>query len=60
MSLEREDYVEPACVLCGKPGEEQRAEPVPLGRILDRLRQYEDRSDWAAAERHLLYWLAEA
>ena len=60
MKLEKEDYLEPNCVLCGKPGEEQPAEPVPVDRILERLRQYEDRSDWTAAERHLLYWMAEA
>jgi len=60
MKLEKEDYLEPNCVLCGKPGEEAAAEPVPLGRILDKLREYEDRSDWVAVERHLKYWLAEA
>jgi tetratricopeptide (TPR) repeat protein len=60
MKLEKEDYLEPNCVLCGKPGEEQPAEPVPADRILERLRQYEDRSDWTAVERHLLYWMAEA
>ncbi|MBQ3278243.1 MAG: tetratricopeptide repeat protein [Clostridia bacterium] len=60
MKLEKEDYIEPNCVLCGKPGEEQPAEPVPVGRILDKLRQYEDKSDWTAAERHLLYWMTEA
>ena len=60
MKLEKEDYLEPNCVLCGKPGEEAAAEPVPLGRILDKLREYEDRGDWEAVERHLKYWLAEA
>ena len=60
MKLEKEDYIEPRCVLCGKPGEEERGEPVPLGRILDRLREYEDRNDWDAVERHLKYWLREA
>ena len=60
MKLEKEDYIEPNCVLCGKPGEEVGAEPVPVGRILDKLREYEDRSDWEAVERHLKYWLAEA
>ena len=60
MKLEKEDYIEPNCALCGKPGEEQPAEPVPVGRILDKLRQYEDKSDWTAAERHLLYWMTEA
>ena len=60
MKLEKEDYIDPSCVLCGKPGEEVGAEPVPVGRILDKLREYENRSDWEAVERHLKYWLAEA
>ncbi len=60
MNLEKEDYVDPRCVLCGKPGEVQPTEPVPMDRILDRLRIYEDANDWEKAERHLLYWLAEA
>ena len=60
MKLEKEDYMEPNCALCGKPGEDHPAEPVPIGRIMERLRRYEDRSDWEAAERHLAYWLTEA
>ena len=60
MKLEKEDYMEPNCALCGKPGEENPTEPVPIGRIMERLRRYEDRSDWEAAERHLIYWLTEA
>ena len=60
MSLEREDYVEPVCALCGKPGEENPFRPVPRDRILEKLRAYEDRNDWGAAERHLNYWLEEA
>ena len=35
-------------------------QPIPAGRIMDRLREYEDRNDWPAVERHLKYWLAEA
>ena len=60
MKLEKEDYIDPRCALCGRPGEEESAQPVPVGRILDRLREYEDRNDWPAVERHLKYWLAEA
>ena len=60
MNLEKEDYTDPRCVLCGKPGEEESVQPVPVGRIMDKLREYEDRSDWPAVERHLKYWLAEA
>ena len=60
MKLEKEDYIDPRCVLCGKPGEEESPQPVPVGRIMDKLREYEDRNDWPAVERHLKYWLAEA
>ena len=60
MKLEKEDYIDPRCVLCGKPGEEETVQPVPIGRIMDKLREYEDRNDWPAVERHLKYWLAEA
>ena len=60
MNLEKEDYVDPRCALCGKPGEEETVQPVPVGRIMDKLREYEDRNDWPGVERHLKYWLAEA
>ena len=60
MKLEREDYIDLRCALCGKPGEEEAAQPIPVGRVMDRLREYEDRNDWPAVERHLKYWLAEA
>ena len=60
MNLEREDYVDPRCALCGKPGEEETVQPVPVGRIMDKLREYEERNDWPGVERHLKYWLAEA
>ena len=60
MKLEREDYIDPACPLCGKPGETESAAPVPRDRILAKMREYEDAADWEGAERHLRYWLAEA
>ena len=60
MKLEKEDYIDPTCVLCGKPGETESAQPVPVGRIMDKLREYEDKNDWPGVERHLKYWLAEA
>ena len=60
MKLEREDYMDPACPLCGKPGETETPQPVPQDRIQRKLREYEDASDWQGAERHLRYWLAEA
>ena len=60
MKLEKEDYLDPACPLCGRPGESESARPVPRDRIQRKLREYEDASDWNGAERHLLYWLSEA
>ena len=60
VKLEREDYIDPACPLCGKPGETESAQPVPVDRIQRKLWEYEDASDWEGAERHLKYWLAEA
>ena len=39
MKLEKEDYIDPTCVLCGKPGETESAQPVPVGRIMDKLRE---------------------
>ena len=60
MKLEREDYLEPACVLCGKPGEISGKPGVPMARVLERLRQYEEKNDRDGMIRHLTYWLGEA
>lgn len=34
--------------------------PVPQKRIVEKMNEYMSRRDYAGAERHLLYWLAEA
>ena len=60
MKLEKEDYMEPACPLCGTPGETEPAASVPMDRIQRKLWEYEDSSDWEGARHHLEYWLAEA
>ena len=60
MKLEKEDYMDPACPLCGKPGETESAKPVPADRIMRKMREYENACDWAGAQRHLNYWLSEA
>ena len=55
--LSREDYEDPGCVLCmdqGKPA------PIPQRRIREKLDEHMSRRDYAGAERHLNYWLAEA
>ena len=58
--LEKEDYMDPECVLCGKPGEAVTVKPIPMGRVMDKLKEYEERNDISGAERHLKYWLEEA
>ena len=59
--LKPEDYLEPACLLCGEPfGAEPKPRPIPQRRVLEKLDEYRDRRDYPAAERHLRYWLEEA
>ena len=59
--LRPEDYEEPQCLLCGEPyGAEPKIQPIPQERVVRRLDEYMSRRDYAAAERHLLYWLEEA
>ena len=59
-ALKPEDYLEPACPLCGVPGMEPEIKPVPQQRIIEKMDEYMSRRDYAGAERHLLYWLEEA
>ena len=60
-ALSPEDYVEPACLLCGEPyGTESTVRPVPQQRIIQKMDEYMSRRDYAGAERHLLYWMEEA
>lgn len=54
--ITKEDYEEPCCSFT-KPG---TAEAIPTARVIARLDEYLGRNDYAAAERHLKYWLAEA
>ncbi len=54
--ISREDYEEPACVLCM----DKNAAPIPQRRVREKLDEYMSRRDYAGAERHLNYWLAEA
>ena len=60
MDLKKEDYMDPLCVLRGMPGEIASPQPIHLGRVMEKLRIYEDQNDWPAVEKHLIYWLAEA
>ena len=59
--IEKEDYVEPRCLLCDEPyGAPAQIKPVPQQRIMEKVDEYMSRRDFAGVERHLLYWLEEA
>ena len=58
--LNKEDYAEPSCVLCGKPFGQEEIKPVPVGRIFEKMDEYMGRQDLKGAERLLAYWLNEA
>ena len=55
-----EDYEEPRCLLCGEPYGAEKVQSIPQQRVVEKLNEYMSRRDYAGAERHLLYWLAEA
>lgn len=60
-AIGKEEYQEPRCLLGMEPlGEPERLAPVPLRRVVEKLDEYCARRDFAGAERHLDYWLAEA
>ena len=42
------------------PGQEPRGEPIPLQRVIEKLDEYTDKRAFAAAGRHINYWLEEA
>ena len=59
--IDKEDYMEPRCILCEEPyGAEAQVKPVPQQRIMEKVDEYMSRRDYAGVERHLLYWLEEA
>ncbi len=62
MVLNKEDYMEPRCLLCDADPESEQAkiQAVPVGRILEKLDAFLDKNDTEAARRHLLYWMEEA
>lgn len=54
--LSKDDYDEPRCPLNMHP----EITPIPVGRIIEKLDSYLNQNDYAAAERHLRYWISEA
>ena len=62
MALNKEDYIEPRCLLCDVDPESEQAkvQAVPVGRVLEKFDQFLDKNDTDGAKRHLLYWIEEA
>lgn len=61
LPIEKEDYAEPACLLCGDPmGKEPESKSVDVRRCLEKMDEYMGRHDYAGAERYLQFWLGEA
>ncbi len=62
MELLPEDYAEPRCPLCVPQYKEngRNVVRIPVGRVIEKYDEYIGMRDSDAAERHLLYWLAEA
>ena len=60
--LDKEDYQEPRCLLdMGQRfGAGERPPLIDMTRVTEKLDEYCNRRDFAGAERHLDYWLAEA
>ena len=59
--LKPEDYLEPECVLCGKPqGFKQPQQHIPQQRISQHVDEQMGQKDFDGAERTLKYWLSEA
>ena len=57
--VKKEDYEEPACLLCADPyGKEPKQ--IPIGRALAKLDEYTAKRDTEGALRHIAYWIAEA
>ena len=59
--LDRNDYTDPQCPFCtDQYQKEPPVRAIPTSRVISKLEEHLGRNDYAAAERHLKYWLAEA
>ncbi|MBQ5995926.1 MAG: tetratricopeptide repeat protein [Clostridia bacterium] len=60
--LDREDYEEPACLLCmdREKKDEAPVTRIDVGRVLKKLDEHFAKNDYEAAKRHLNFWLTEA
>jgi len=60
MAINKEDYEEPRCALCMKNPNEKEVIPIDMRRVTEKLDDYLNKQQWAAAEKHLEYWLETA
>ena len=59
--INKEDYDEPRCVICDPvTGMPAGGESINMQRVVEKLDEHMSTKDFAGAERHLKYWLAEA
>jgi len=54
------DYTDPQCPFCVDQYTTDNVRPIDVQRVITKLDEYLSHNDYAAAERHLLYWLEEA
>lgn len=54
------DYTDPACPFCVDAYKKDVVKPIDVRRVIEKLDEHLARNDYAAAERHLKYWEAEA
>ena len=54
------DYTDPQCPFCVDQYKSDSVRPIDVARVVAKLDEYLSHNDYAAAERHLKYWLEEA
>ena len=59
--INKEDYEEPRCVICDPiTGMPSKSGSINMQRVVEKLDEHMSTKDYAGADRHLKYWLAEA
>jgi len=58
--MEVTDYTDPQCPFCTDAYKEDAVKPIDVPRVIAKLDEHLAHNDYAAAERHLKYWEAEA
>ena len=60
-TIKPEDYLEPECVVCGKPeGTKQKVSHIPQTRISEKLDELMSEGEYLQAENMLKFWIGEA